>query len=51
MVGDKPLDQIVQDLLRPLLQTWLDENLPQIVERLVQAEIARIGRSETGETG
>jgi uncharacterized protein len=48
MVGDKPLDQIVQDLLRPLLQTWLDENLPQIVERLVQAEIARIGRSETG---
>jgi uncharacterized protein len=48
MVGDKPLDEIVQELLRPLLQTWLDENLPQIVERLVQAEIARIGRSETG---
>jgi cell pole-organizing protein PopZ len=48
MVGDKPLDEIVQDLLRPLLQTWLDENLSQIVERLVQAEIARIGRSGTG---
>ena len=48
MVGDKPLDEIVQELLRPLLQTWLDENLPQIVERLVQAEIDRIGRSGTG---
>ena len=47
MVGDRPLDDVVQDLLRPLLQTWLDENLPQIVERLVQAEIARIGRSGT----
>ena len=48
MVGDKPLDEIVQELLQPLLQTWLDENLPQIVERLVQAEIDRIGRSGTG---
>jgi uncharacterized protein len=38
----------VQELLRPLLRTWLDENLPQIVERLVQAELARIGRSGTG---
>lgn len=48
MVGDRPLDELVQDLLRPLLQTWLDENLPQLVERLVQAEIARIGRSSAG---
>jgi len=42
MVGDQPLEDIVGDLLRPLLQTWLDENLPQIVERLVDAEIARV---------
>ena len=48
MVGDRPLDELVQELLRPLLQTWLDENLPQLVERLVQAEIARIGRSGGG---
>ena len=47
MVGGRPLDELVQELLRPLLQTWLDENLPQIVERLVQAEIARLGRSGT----
>lgn len=42
LVGDRPLDDVVQDALRPMLQTWLDENLPQIVERLVKAEIARI---------
>ncbi|MGD9613903.1 MAG: DUF2497 domain-containing protein [Alphaproteobacteria bacterium] len=41
-VGDRPLDEIVRELLRPLLRTWLDENLPGIVERLVQEEIARI---------
>src|SRR5436190_18919955 len=48
LVGDRPLDEVVQGLLRPLLQTWLDENLPQIIERLVQAEIDRIGRSGAG---
>jgi cell pole-organizing protein PopZ len=28
--------------VRPLLQAWLDEHLPGLVERLVQVEIARI---------
>jgi len=42
LVGGRPLDDIVRDLLRPLLRTWLDENLPGIVERLVEAELARI---------
>jgi cell pole-organizing protein PopZ len=47
LVAGRPLDDIVCELLRPLLQTWLDENLPGIVERLVRAEIARISaRSE-----
>ena len=42
MVGERPLDEVVREELRPMLRTWLDENLPQLVERLVQAEIARI---------
>ncbi len=42
LVGGRPLEEIVRELLRPLLQIWLDENLPGIIERLVQAEIARI---------
>lgn len=40
--ADRTLEDIVRDLLRPLLQTWLDEHLPSIVERLVREEIARV---------
>ena len=35
---------MVRDLLRPMLKTWLDENLPSLVERLVRAEIQRVAR-------
>jgi cell pole-organizing protein PopZ len=34
----------VRDTLRPMLKAWLDDNLPQLVERLVRAEIERISR-------
>jgi uncharacterized protein len=44
---DRTLEDIVRDLLRPMLQTWLDEHLPGIVERLVREEIARV----VGEAG
>jgi hypothetical protein len=40
--GDKTLEDVVRELLRPLLQAWLDENLPTLVEGLVQKEIARV---------
>ena len=36
------LDDLVRETLRPMLQAWLDENLPALVERLVKAEIARV---------
>ena len=45
--ADRTLEDIVRDMLRPLLQTWLDENLPGMVERLVREEIARV----VGEAG
>ena len=35
---------MIRDMLRPILKTWLDENLPGIVERLVGAEIERLAR-------
>jgi cell pole-organizing protein PopZ len=38
------LEEITKDVLRPMLQSWLDENLPGIVERLVREEIQRIAR-------
>lgn len=39
---DGTLSDVVKSLLRPMLQNWLDDNLPNLVERLVQQEIARI---------
>ena len=40
----RTLEDIARDLLRPMLKTWLDDNLPQLVERLVRAEIERVSR-------
>lgn len=40
----RTLDDLVKDMLRPMLRAWLDENLPVIVERLVRAEIERVSR-------
>jgi cell pole-organizing protein PopZ len=40
----KTLDDLVKEMLRPMLKGWLDENLPTIVERLVRAEIERVSR-------
>ncbi len=37
---------LTREMLRPMLQTWLDDNLPDIVERLVSAEIERVARGE-----
>jgi len=41
-VSETALDDVVRETLRPLLQAWLDQHLPALVERLVQAEIARV---------
>jgi cell pole-organizing protein PopZ len=38
------MEEHVTEMLRPMLRAWLDENLPPLVERLVQAEIERISR-------
>lgn len=40
----RTLDDLVKDMLRPMLKSWLDDNLPTIVERLVRAEIERVSR-------
>nr|WP_238258373.1 DUF2497 domain-containing protein [Methylobacterium gnaphalii] len=40
----RTLEDLVKDMLRPMLKTWLDENLPAMVERLVRAEIERVAR-------
>lgn len=38
------MQKYAQEMLRPMLKQWLDDNLPIIVERLVRAEIERVAR-------
>lgn len=40
----RTLEDIVGDMLRPMLKGWLDDNLPPLVERLVREEIERVSR-------
>ena len=39
------IEQLAEELMRPMLREWLDENLPSMVERLVQREIERMARA------
>jgi cell pole-organizing protein PopZ len=43
--GDsRTVDELVREMLRPMLKSWLDDNLPSLVEKLVRAEIERVSR-------
>lgn len=42
--NSRTLEDIVKEMLRPMLKHWLDENLPGMVERIVRAEIERVAR-------
>jgi cell pole-organizing protein PopZ len=43
-VQNRSLEDLAQEMLRPMLQDWLDDNLPTLVERLVREEIERVAR-------
>jgi uncharacterized protein len=40
----RTLEDLVREMLRPMLKSWLDDNLPGLVERIVRAEIERVSR-------
>jgi len=42
----RTLQDLVQEMLRPMLKSWLDDNLPTLVERLVRVEIERVAGSK-----
>ncbi len=44
MPSGEDLNDMVREMLRPMLKAWLDDNLPVLVERLVRAEIERVAR-------
>lgn len=43
-VKAQSLEDMAREMLRPMLQGWLDDNLPTLVERLVREEIERVAR-------
>jgi uncharacterized protein len=43
-LGERPVEEVTRELLRGMLRQWLDENLPQLVERIVREEIERVAR-------
>jgi uncharacterized protein len=44
----RTLDDLVSEMLRPMLKAWLDDNLPDLVERIVRDEIERVVRGRGG---
>ncbi len=44
----RTLEDLVKEMMRPMLKAWLDDNLPGLVERVVRAEIERVSRGRTG---
>ncbi len=42
----RTLEDLVREMLKPMLRDWLDQNLSSIVEARVQAEVERISRRQ-----
>ncbi len=42
--GERTLEQVVRDAIAEHLKTWLDANLPTLVERVVREEVRRLAR-------
>lgn len=39
------IESIVREMLRPMLKSWLDDNLPGMVQKIVEREIERLTKS------
>jgi uncharacterized protein len=42
--NSRTLEDVVAEMLQPMLKSWLDDNLPSLVERMVKEEIERVSR-------
>jgi uncharacterized protein len=45
--NSRTLEDLVREMLKPMLKAWLDDNLPGLVERLIRAEIERVSRGRS----
>ncbi|MHB1216797.1 MAG: DUF2497 domain-containing protein [Alphaproteobacteria bacterium] len=46
--SNRSVEDVVQELVRPMLRDWMDTNLAPLVERLVEKEIRDIARRSGG---
>lgn len=44
MASGKTVEQMVIDMLRPMMKEWLDKNLPKVVENIVEREVRRLNK-------
>ena len=42
----RTVEELITELIRPMLKAWLDDNLPALAERLMRAEIERVSRAK-----
>ena len=47
--ANRTIEDLVKEVMRPMIREWLDENLPGLVERLVRREIERLSRTAEGD--
>lgn len=40
------VEDLVVEAMKPMLKQWLDDNLPQLVERVIQAEVRKLSSGE-----
>ncbi len=45
--GMRTMEDMVTELMKPMLKEWLDQNLPGVVDRMVQKEIERITKKDS----
>jgi cell pole-organizing protein PopZ len=47
--ANRTIEDLVKEVMRPMIREWLDENLPGLVDRVVRREIERLSRSAEGD--
>ena len=45
---DTLVEELAREIMRPIIKEWLDNNLPQLVERAVSSEIQRLSELAKG---
>ena len=47
--GNRTIEDLVKEVMRPMIKEWLDDNLPALVDRVVRREVERLSRTAEGD--